>query len=71
MDVLLCPACARRYAVSGSGEGGWRCTRCSTELQIEQNDVSRVDLFEPSAGSSIADGHLHPLGSPDDSTLSE
>jgi hypothetical protein len=71
MDVLMCPSCARRYAVRGSDEGGWRCTTCSAELQIEQNDVSRVDLFDPGAESRIVDGHLHPLGSRDDSTLSE
>ena len=71
MDVLMCPVCARRYAVTNSLGGGWRCTRCSAELQIEQNDVTRVDLFDPRAESRIVDGHLHPLGSPDDSTLSE
>jgi ribosomal protein L37AE/L43A len=50
MDVLICPACLRRYAVTNSGEGGWRCTTCSTELQIEQNEVSRFDLFGPEDG---------------------
>jgi tRNA(Ile2) C34 agmatinyltransferase TiaS len=70
MDVLVCPSCSTRYAVGGSGEnGGWRCTNCSAELQIEQNDLPRLDLLERGGQPSIVDGHLHRLDSSGDAAL--
>jgi tRNA(Ile2) C34 agmatinyltransferase TiaS len=59
MDVLMCPSCRRRYAVSGAGEGGgWRCTSCGAELRTLERDAWRADLLED---PSVADGHLHAL----------
>ena len=59
MDVLVCPSCSRRYAVTGVGQGGWRCPNCSDELRVVEQDVRRVRLFGPHLGRYFDDGHLH------------
>jgi hypothetical protein len=62
MDVLACPSCSRRYAVTGAGElGGWRCTSCSSELRLSEHDAPNVDLLGHEARSPIMDYYLHPL----------
>lgn len=62
MDVLVCPSCSRRYAVTGAGElGGWRCTSCSAELRVSEQNASRVDLLGRVARPAIVDSYLHPL----------
>jgi len=72
MDVFVCPSCARRYAISGSGGGRddrWRCIKCGAELQMEQSDVARVDLLAQSEPSPANDPPHLPIDPDDPSAI--
>ena len=63
MDVLMCPSCSSRYAVSRAREDdGWRCINCSAELRTVEHAVPSVRLFGPELHPFVDDGDLHPLG---------
>jgi tRNA(Ile2) C34 agmatinyltransferase TiaS len=46
MDLLVCPSCGRRSAVSGAGPlGEWKCARCDQELAVVNRGVPRLAVM--------------------------
>ena len=67
MDLLVCPSCGRRSAVSGAGSHGeWKCTRCDQELAVVNRGVSRLAVLGdvlPASGLGIYTRGAMPGGS--------